>query len=906
MLLLTETWLTDDIRDDEVLSELPNFQLYRNDRASTRGGGVLIAVHEQLSCSVVHIKTELEMLWVLIKARPQSVVLGVCYRPPRASSNFSNQLNQAMCQLTSAHPNAHVLLFGDFNFPQIEWRTSNVHSSTGVGEANAFLDICLNFNMTQLVTEPTRVSQDTASVLDLILTNNPESLSRIHYLPEISDHKTIHATFSFQPLKRETYKKTIHLYDRGDYETINEALSAFFHTFQATLHQHTVDTNWTRFIGKLTELTDKFIPKVSFTSTCNKPWFTKNLKRLENKKKRLFRSAKRAGQPSVWDRYYEADRNYLLALRKAKNFFYNTDLPKLLQTNPRQFWKTLKADKPRDTVLTLESGEAITDGECANLFNASFATVFTDEPSIHSRIPSLGFNCNHDMPAINFCANGILSIIEKMKLSSSAGMDGINSKILKNVKESASLFLALIFSQSLSSGIIPCDWKIGKVVPVFKSGDRNSPLNYRPISLTSVPCKIMEHVIYSHIMNFLDSNNFFHPSQHGFRKGLSCETQLAAFLHDIHTNLDVNVQTDAVFLDYAKAFDKVPHQRLFAKLSQLNLHPTVIKWIIEFLTNRSQRVAVNNHLSTAIPVTSGVPQGSVLGPLLFLIYINDLPLHVTSNIRMFADDCVVYRTILNTSDQLTLENDLTNVSKWCTTWLMTLNVNKCKTMSFTRSNNPLMFPYTINSLPLELTNSYKYLGVTVTSDLIWRTHVQNIISSSNKTLGFLKRHLKSAPMQVRLLAYTSLVRPKLEYASAIWDPHQAYLICALESVQNRAARFIHSSYSYDISVTSLKLLSNLPSLALRRRISSLCLYHKFFHSSILHQPSYIKPATRISARTSHTQQVSLMRARTSTFLASFFSRTAKDWNDLPFSIVDIICPSSFAQHVTDHLLTNNL
>ena len=227
-------------------------------------------------------------------------------------------------------------------------------------------------------------------------------------------------------------------------------------------------------------------------------------------------------------------------------------------------------------------------------------------------------------------------------------------------------------------------------------------------------------------------------------------------------------------------------------------------------------------------------------------------------------------------------------------------------MSFTRSINPLMFPYTINSLTLELTNSYKYLGITVSSNLIWRTHIEHIISSSNKTLGFLKRHLKSAPMHVKLLAYTSLVRPKLEYASAIWDPHQAYLINALESVQNRAARFIHSSYSYDISVTSLKSLSNLPSLALRRRISSLCLYHKFFHSSSLHQPPYIKPATRISLRTSHAQQVSLIRARTSTFSASFFPRTATDWNDLPSAIVDIMCPSSFAQHVTDHLQTNSL
>lgn len=334
-------------------------------------------------------------------------------------------------------------------------------------------------------------------------------------------------------------------------------------------------------------------------------------------------------------------------------------MPKLLKTNPKQFWKTLKADEPREIVLTSDGNEAISDVDCANLFNTTFATVFSDELTAPSRLPSLHFD--YGMSAITFCENGISSIIENIKLSSSAGMDEINSKILKNTKHNVSLYLTLIFSQSLSSGVIPDDWRTGKVVPVFKSGSRNSPLNYRPISLTSVPCKIMEHVIYSHIINFLDSNHFFHPSQHGFRRGLSCETQLAVFLHDIHTNLDGNVQTDAIFLDYAKAFDKVPHQRLLAKLSQLNLHPTVLTWITEFLTNRSQYVVINNHLSTPVSVTSGVPQGSVLGPLLFLIYINDLPLHVSCNIRMFADDCVIYRAVINTPDQLTLQSDLANI-----------------------------------------------------------------------------------------------------------------------------------------------------------------------------------------------------------------------------------------------------
>lgn len=466
----------------------------------------------------------------------------------------------------------------------------------------------------------------------------------------------------------------------------------------------------------------------------------------------------------------------------------------------------------------------------------------------------------------------------------------------------SSLILCDIFSQSLQCCTIPSDWKVGRVVPLHKSGVSHSPLNYRPISLTSIPCKLMEHVIYSHVVCFLESNSFFSTCQHGFRKYLSCETQLLLFTNDLFRAVDNGFVVDCIFLDFAKAFDSVSHQLLFFKLDSLNLDANVLSWIKCFLSNRFQYVSANGHDSSFASVTSGVPQGSVLGPLLFLIYINDLPTQVSSTIKLFADDCVIYRIISNSCDRTALQTDLDSISRWCSDWLMKLNINKCKSMRVSRvpySTNPA--DYTLNNTPLTAVTSYKYLGVIIAQNLSWTLHVNYIINNANRMLGFLRRNFSRANTTVKLTLYKTLVRPKLEYACSIWDPGQVTLTNSLELIQNRSARFIISNYSRYSSVSAMKLTLDLPDLALRRQCSRLCLFHKIFYfdltlkEELLHRPSYV------SSRIDHSQKVGVPLCRTKIYSDALIPRTSEDWNHLPASITAISDSKNFKTAINTYI-----
>ncbi|XP_065296698.1 uncharacterized protein [Dermacentor albipictus] len=355
--------------------------------------------------------------------------------------------------------------------------------------------------------------------------------------------------------------------------------------------------------------------------------------------------------------------------------------------------------------------------------------------------------------------------------------------------------------------------------------------------------------------------------------------EIATIQTSLHLILDTCSMADCIFLDYSKAFDKVSHKLLLHKLQLMNIDPKLLAWIECFLKNRSQYVSANNLNSHSNPVHSGVPQGSVLGPLLFLIYINDLPSSVSSHIHLFADDCVIFREITSSDDVTALQTDLNAISLWCKTWLMELNITKCKSLRVSRTCNSIP-TYSLDHVLLESVSSYKYLGVHITSTLTWSAHITFIINNANRMLGYIRRNFSKAPSSLKLLLYKTLIRPKLEYAASIWDPHHENLIHSLEMVQNNSVRFILSNYNRTASISSMKSSLNLPSLASRRKAFRICLFHKMFHHPHL-RSELIPPPRHLSSRLDHAYKVGVPFCRTNAFFQSFIPRTAAEWNRLP-------------------------
>ena len=310
-------------------------------------------------------------------------------------------------------------------------------------------------------------------------------------------------------------------------------------------------------------------------------------------------------------------------------------------------------------------------------------------------------------------------------------------------------YLARLMDITLNNSTLPDDWKRAIVIAIFKRGDRSIVSNYRPVSLTSVVCKQLEHTIAGYLRQLWEKNKWLHESQHGFRPGHSCESQLFTVCQDLAEALDEGGRIDSIIIDFSKAFDLVPHDRLITKIAESGVDGRVIGWLRNFLSGRSQRVRVDGHLSEEIAVTSGVPQGSVLGPLLFLAYVNDIWMNVESDLRLFADDCILYRKIRDSRDIETLQADINKLMEWAQLNEMKINPGKCKAVNFSKSRIKDRLQYKFGDQLIPEENSFKYVGLIIRSDLNWQDHVNHTLRKALKSLHFAMRILKKGNSNVK-------------------------------------------------------------------------------------------------------------------------------------------------------------
>ena len=486
-----------------------------------------------------------------------------------------------------------------------------------------------------------------------------------------------------------------------------------------------------------------------------------------------------------------------------------------------------------------------------------------------------------------------------MSNGSAAGIDGFPSNFFKNCALPLSVPLQYIYAMSLSKGVLPKDWKIGKVVPIFKNkGNRSDPINYRPVSLTNISCKIMERVLKKYINAHLFSNKLISASQHGFLAGKSTETQILECLNDWTRSLDNDENVDVIYLDISKAFDTVSHEKLLYKLKKYGFKGPVLKWIRSFLTERFQFVQLNSCRSTKANVKSGVPQGSVLGPVLFLIFINDIIDAVKhSCVKIFADDTKLYFCVDSMEAYNQLLSDLTSLFEWADSNQLKMALQKCIVLHLGASNPKRN--YQINGVTLENCGLVKDLGVYVNSDLKPSNHCSKIVSKASSRSALVFKAFLCRHRDFLLRMFCTYVRPILEYNSVCWSPCLVKDIIKVESVQRRYTKRIPGLQN--LSYSQRLVLLGLDSLELRRLRTDLIEVFKIVHGlNGLNFNDFFEYSTNHTR--GHSFKLYPIKYHKNVRKFYFADRVVKIWNALKFEVVDALTLDSFKRK----LLTVNL
>ena len=753
------------------------------------GIGIIIYTHNSLDKSTIQIKMDnlfKEACLLEIRLRGGDVLLFGCfYRSPTPTSDSieNNENLNRLLKTICTKSYSHVCLVGDFNYKDINWKswtTSHGDESKEVKFVEAIRD-CYLF---QHIDKPTRVrGNDDPSLIDLILTNEEHQVSDVvHHSPlGKSDHSVI--TFNYHCYLDFSKPKTCYNYHKGDFTGMVNLLEStnWKDTFIMENKEKDPEAIWSSLKSKLIDLRNEFVQTITHKTEItnnNKGSFPidNTLQQAIKEKHRAHRrwmKGNRRGDQTLRGAYTKSRDKVKKLIRKSKRSF-EKGIASRGKSNPKEFWKYVRKKlKTKSGVSPMlqnvkdPDSLKFDDKDKANILQKQFSSVFTKEQS--DNLPTLEMRTDKKIEHLHITEEMVRKEILTLNINKSSGPDEICPIMLINLVDFVANPLALLMNATINNGTLPKDWKKAFVSPIYKKGARNHAENYRPISLTSVVCKLMEKFIKDAVLTYLIKNNLLSKKQFGFFTGRSTVTQLLNYIDKCTEIVANGGVVDSIYLDFSKAFDTVPHQRLSIKMKAYGIEGKVLSWIEAFLSGREQVVRVNGELSIPKPVISGIPQGSVLGPLLFVLYINDLPDVVKSNILLFADDTKIFHQVKSRNDALLLQEDVNKLEQWSDKWLLRFNTNKCHVLTLGKLENiQHTHRYTLYDDELDHVFEEKDLGVIIDMDLNFEEHMSSKIGKANGIMGLIRRTFSYLDQTTFKKIYTSFVRPHLEYAQPVW------------------------------------------------------------------------------------------------------------------------------------------
>ena len=892
---ITESWLDTSNRDFIAEFSLPGYSIFSCERENRLGGGVILYVHNSFQPSLVKTEavTNVDTLFIEIKNKcgKSKVVIGIVYRPPGQPLENDHKLFDLMIETSHR---CETVIVGDFNLPVKRWGDPlNCHTGsdlyTNLQESDFY----------QCVNKPTRET----NILDLIFTTTEDLVNEVNVGPvfSTSDHRIITFKMRIEPSKAKISKEKVPDFSKANFTRLRLILNNS--DWSKISSEVDINKAWEAFTTELKNAVNLCVPFRDRRPATNKPkWWNSDIEKSLSLKTRAY---KKYLSTHSQDDKLELDRIRRITKKLIKRSKKNLEeyIAEASKSNPKEFYSYVnKKKKVACSIGPLSKEEdnyTNNENEMASILNNFFASVFTDEDCA-SHQP---LECNvtrNVLDQINIEERDIIRVIENIKVNKAPGPDKISPRIFKEVKDQISKPLSILFNKSLALGKVPSEWKCANVTPIFKKGNKSQPGNYRPISLTSIVCKLLETVIRDNMVKFLEENLIMKDSQHGFRNKRSCLTNLLDFFHEVFDKYDECRSVDIIYLDFQKAFDKVPHKRLLDKLQTHSISGSIHSWIKDWLSERKQRVVINGASSPWLNVKSGVPQGSVLGPVLFLIYVNDLDDGLMCKVSKFADDTKITSKVTTSQEKEALQSDLDRLTCWANKWQMKFNVDKCKVLHIGSSNDHVQ--YEMNGQILGAVNKEKDLGVTISSDLKPAQHCSEVVKTANKLVGFIGRAFENKSEKVLVKLYNSLVRPHLEYCVQFWCPYYQKDIDKLERVQRRLTKMIPRlrNMPYEERLKSLNLFS----LSKRRMRGDLIEVFKIFKGFDNISAENYFTLDRTNTRRRHDFKVVGKRFMSNEAKHFFFNRVVNIWNSLPSIVVESNTVTTFKNRLDKYLESN--